>query len=219
MQSMHFQKQLMRQAALQYFLYLPPDYADRSDVPFVLFLHGGGERGSDLQMLKANGIPRLIAEGQEFPFIMAAPQCPLPDRWSDQIDPLAALVEEIASSYRIDRKRIYVTGLSQGGCGTWHLGMRYAHLFAALLPVCGYRPYVHGYAEKSAPLRDMPIWTFHGAQDEIVNVSETEKLVEGLRELGSAIRYTRLEEANHSQCWEQVYSMPEVYDWMLRQSR
>lgn len=219
MQAQHFQKTLSREASLHYFLYLPPAYDGTHPFPLLLFLHGGGERGSDLEMLKANGIPRLIAEGQHFPFVIAAPQCPLPYRWPDQIDSLAALVEDLAASYCVDRHRIYVTGLSQGGCGTWFLGMRYPHLFAALLPVCGYRPYTYGYKEKSLPLRDMPIWTFHGALDEVVEVSETDKLVAGLREHGSAIRYTRFEDANHSGCWERVYAMPEIYDWLLQQAR
>jgi predicted peptidase len=219
MQAQQFRKTVSREVLLDYFLYLPQGYDGVQDFPLLLFLHGGGERGSDLQMLKANGIPRLIAEGQHFPFVIAAPQCPLPYRWPDQIESLAALVEELASTYRIDRRRIYLTGLSQGGCGTWHLGMRYAHLFAALLPVCGYRPYTYGYKEKSLPLRDMPIWTFHGVSDEIVDVSETDKLVEGLREHGSAIRYTRMEGVNHSGCWERVYAMPEIYEWLLQQSR
>lgn len=219
MQTHHFERTLSVQAALDYFLYLPEGYEQQANWPLLLFLHGGGERGSDLERVKNHGIPRLVAEGAQFPFVMIAPQCPLEYRWSDQVDSLAALLESTIHCCQIDPKRVYLTGMSQGGCGAWHLAMRYPHLFAALVPVCGYRPYTYGYKEKAFPLKNIPIWAFHGVQDEIVEVGETEKMVAALHEHGADVRYTPLPEANHQQCWEQVYAMPELYEWLLRQSK
>jgi predicted peptidase len=219
MQPQHFEAQLIQQVKLSYLLYLPPEY-DQHDVwPLLLFLHGGGERGNDLYRLYNHGIPRLIHEGQQFPFIIAAPQCNLPYRWSDQVDALARLVEALMADYKVDSARIYLTGMSQGGCGAWHLAMRYRHLFAALAIVCGYRPYTYGYAEKLLPLCDLPIWAFHGGKDEVVDVSETEKMVAALEQHGAPVRYTPLPDANHQQCWEQAYALPELYEWLLKQSR
>lgn len=219
MQPHRFETQLIRQVEMPYLLYLPPEYDQQDTWPLLLFLHGGGERGSDLNLLFNHGIPRLIHEGQQFPFIIAAPQCDMAHRWSDQIDAVAALLESLLIAHKADRHRVYLTGMSQGGCGAWHLAMHYRHLFAALVPVCGYRPYTYGYVEKSLPLRDLPIWAFHGVRDEIVHVSETEKMVAALREHDAQVCYTPLPEANHRLCWEYAYALPELYEWLLKQSR
>lgn len=219
MQARLLDTRITRQARLAYLLYLPPGYEQQAKWPLLLFLHGGGERGSDLGLLARHGIPRLLAEGQHFPFVVAAPQCPLEHRWSDLLETLAALVDALVDGQRVDARRVYLTGMSQGGCGAWHLAMRCPHLFAALAPVCGYRPYVYGYREKALALRDLPVWAFHGLLDEVIDPGETDKMVAALREHGADVRYTALPKANHRLCWERVYAMPELYEWLLAQSR
>ena len=110
---------------MKYLLYLPPAYDTSEEKwPLLLFLHGAGERGDDLELVKAHGPPKMIAQGRDFPFVVISPQCPKDEWWS--IDALHALLDEIVETYRIDKARIYATGLSMGGYGTWGLACTYA---------------------------------------------------------------------------------------------
>ena len=120
---------------LGYLLYLPKDYAQKDSWPLMLFLHGAGERGNDLQRVKLHGPPKLIAADKEFPFIVVSPQCPK-DRWWEPFE-LTALLDEIVERHKVDQDRIYVTGLSMGGFGTWSLAAYTPDRFAALVPICG----------------------------------------------------------------------------------
>ena len=128
--------------SLKYLLYLPKEYEKKSSWPLMLFLHGSGERGNDLDLVKQNGPPKLIAAGKEFPFIVVSPQCP-DGQWWEPLE-LATLLDEIVQKYKVDRDRIYLTGLSMGGYGTWSLALYQPHRFAALA--------VHGGGRRGADL-------------------------------------------------------------------
>jgi predicted peptidase len=141
---------------LGYLLYLPKDYAEKDSWPLMLFLHGAGERGDDLQRVKVHGPPKLIAAGKEFPFIVVSPQCPKDRSWETL--ELTALVDEIVEKYKVDPDRIYVTGLSMGGFGTWSLAACTPHRFAALVPICG-----GGEPQAAKRIAHVPVWVFHGA--------------------------------------------------------
>ncbi|NMB81308.1 MAG: phospholipase, partial [Ignavibacteria bacterium] len=119
----------------KYLLYLPVDYSDNNKFPLLLFLHGAGERGDDLSLVKKLGPPKMIAEGKEFPFVVVSPQCPVNKRWDTKV--LIALIDEIVAKYKIDEDRIYVTGLSMGGNGTWRLATEIPDRLAAVIPICG----------------------------------------------------------------------------------
>ncbi|HTO94351.1 MAG TPA: PHB depolymerase family esterase, partial [Bacteroidota bacterium] len=120
-----------------YLVYLPPDYGkDERAWPLVLFLHGAGERGTRVELVKRHGPPKLAAAGRQFPFILVSPQCPEDEYWSVPV--LKALLDRILATYRVDRSRIYLTGLSMGGNGTWRMAMAYPDLFAAIAPICGW---------------------------------------------------------------------------------
>ncbi len=120
----------------EYLLYLPEGYAEQeASWPLLLFLHGAGERGDSLDLVNVHGPPKLIEQGQGFPFIVVSPQCPVEQRWS--VKTLDKLLNDIAAQYRVDEDRIYVTGLSMGGFGTWNLAARFPHRFAAIAPICG----------------------------------------------------------------------------------
>src|SRR6185312_8308672 len=120
---------------LKYLIYQPADYDKQDKWPLLLFLHGAGERGDDLELVKKHGPPKLAAEGKDFPFIVVSPQCPK-DRWWEPIE-LVALLDDIGSKYKVDADRIYVTGLSMGGFGTWRLAFYAPDRFAAIAPICG----------------------------------------------------------------------------------
>jgi predicted peptidase len=151
----------------------------------------------------------LVEQGKDFRFILISPQCPLGKRW----DPLAliALLDEVENIYRVDKNRIYVTGLSMGGEGTWNLAFTQPDRFAAIAPVCGRTGSLYLDAGK---IKDLPVWVFHGAKDDVVPISESERMVEVLKECGNDVQFTRYPEANHN-AWTKTYNNLELYKWIL----
>lgn len=206
-----FEKEIQVKAQLQYLLYLPPGYVNSDSLyPLLLFLHGAGERGDDINLVKKNGPPKLIEEGKDFPFIIVSPQCPQNSRWN--VLYLSALLDKIENTYRVDKNRIYVTGLSMGGHGTWELAKFQPDRFAAIAPICGWSDLFELYK-----LKNLPIWVFHGAKDLLVPVTESEKLVNFLKNIGSEVKFTVYPEAGHDS-WTETYNNEELYRWFLQHS-
>lgn len=207
----HFEKEIKLTLPANYLLYLPKDYNDSNEnFPLVLFLHGAGERGTDIEKVKTHGLPKLINQGKDFPFIVVSPQCPENIFWN--VDILIALLNEIVTKYRVDTNRIYVTGLSMGGHGTWELAMRQPDRFAAIAPVCGWAD-----ISKACSIAHIPIWVFHGAKDVVVPIAASEQMVEKLKACGSDVNFTIYPEANHDS-WTETYNNDELYKWFLKHS-
>lgn len=207
----NFQKEIKLTLDANYLLYLPEDYNENEEkFPLVLFLHGAGERGNDLEKVKVHGLPRLVNEGKEFPFIIVSPQCPELVFWNTDL--LSSLVDEIESNYRVDKNKIYVTGLSMGGHGTWSLALTQPNRFAAIAPVCGWADTVN-----ANTIAHLPIWVFHGAKDAVVPVKASKDMVSALKNYGSDVRLTIYPEANHDS-WTETYNNEELYKWLLEQS-
>lgn len=198
---------------LDYLLYLPPDYEKQDAWPLVIFLHGAGERGNDLELVKKHGPPKLIAEGKDFPAIIVSPQCSTGRWWHAQLLELTALVDEIEEKYKVDKSRIYLTGLSMGGFGTWALGAYTPERFAALVPICG-----GGEALAARALTKTPVWAFHGAKDAIVPLKRSEDMVEALKRSKGNVQFTVYPEAQHDS-WTETYANPDVWKWMFEQKR
>jgi predicted peptidase len=200
-------------AGCRYWLYLPADYGKQAGRkwPLMLFLHGVGGCGDDLERVKEHGPPRLIEQGKEFPFIVVSPQCPKGQMWS--ADVLNTLLDAVIKEYSVDQDRVYCTGLSMGGYGTWSLATAYPQRFAAIVPICG-----GGQPAQAARLKPVPIWAFHGARDSIVPVSESEQMVDAVKKVGGDAKLTVYPKARHN-CWARAYSDPEVYDWLLAHRR
>ncbi len=196
---------------LKYLLYLPKDYQSKDSFPLLLFLHGAGERGDDLQLVKQNGPPKLIEAGQDLPFIVVSPQCPK-EKWWESIE-LSALLDEIVEKYKVDQDRIYVTGLSMGGFGTWSLAAFSPDRFAAIVPICG-----GGDPQTTKRIVAIPAWVFHGAKDTVVPLDRSERMVEALKRNGGKARFTVYPEAGHDS-WTATYANPEVFEWLLQQKR
>ena len=197
---------------LDYLLYLPEKNPGSGQKwPLMLFLHGAGERGDDLGLVKRNGPPKLIAEGKAFPFIIASPQCPKDISWSnpEKIIALNALIDQLVANHPIDESRIYLTGLSMGGFGTWSLAATYPDRFAAIAPVCG-----GGNRMEARRLSEMPIWVFHGAKDKVVPISMSQEMVDALKKKGSDVKFTIYPETGHNS-WVEAYNNPELYEWFL----
>ncbi len=221
--SASFKWQSQRGGELKYLLYLPPDYAAKKDErwPLMLFLHGAGERGTDVQRVAIHGPMSLVKKGTNFPFIIVAPQCPDNQRWDTEA--LLQLLEHITAQHAVDTNRIYVTGLSMGGYGTWSLGLKYPEKFAAIAPICGggnIIDMVLAGPEHEAALRALPIWAFHGAKDPVVPLVESERMVDFLKTRAKHpdVKLTVYPEADHNS-WTQTYDNPKFYEWLLAQRR
>lgn len=196
---------------MSYLLYLPEDYGKQESWPLVLFLHGAGERGEDLELVKTHGPPKLIAQGRHFPFIVASPQCPK-ERWWEPIE-LTALLDELVKTHKVDEDRIYVTGLSMGGFGTWRLAAFTPHRFAAIAPICG-----GGEPYWARSFTRLPVWAFHGAKDTAVPLERSQEMVDALKQNGGEPKLTVYPEAGHDS-WSETYNNPKFYEWLLEQRR
>jgi len=194
----------------QYWLYLPDEYGKtKKKWPLILFLHGAGERGSNLNKVAKHGPPKLAKQGKKFPFIIVSPQCPANYWWPTEVEMLNALLDEIIEKYNVDTDRVYLTGLSMGGFGSWSLGCRNPERFAAIAPICGGgQPYVAG------KLKDVPVWAFHGAKDPVVPMQMSEIMVRAINRAGGNAKLTSYPNAGHDS-WTATYNNPELYDWFL----
>ncbi|MBN1933844.1 MAG: prolyl oligopeptidase family serine peptidase [Anaerolineae bacterium] len=227
---------------LNYLLFLPRSYDPGSETmwPLILFLHGSGEKGSslaDLEMLKRYGPPMLVEQQSNFPFVVLSPQC-ASESWESRLETLLELLDTIAASYAVDPQRIYLTGLSMGGFGTWQLALRAPDRFAALAPIAGgYRYRVEanyeGYGQSgvriifdtSMPdhlcdLASVPVWALHGDRDTTVPHEQTaDVIVEALRACGNeSVQYTLYPDTGHD-AWTRTYSDPDLYTWLLEQKK
>ena len=193
--------------------YLPPGYnADPNKKwPLLLFLHGGGEWGSDLSKLTLHGPPRLIKEGKTFPFLVVAPQLPTDEQWLPL--QLNDFLNHIETKYRVDTDRVYVTGLSRGGRGTWNLAMAYPERFAAIAPIAA-----RGDATDVARVKNLPVWAFHGTDDKSMLFERGEAVVTALQKVGGAAKFTVYPGVGHDS-WTQTYANPALYDWLLSHRR
>jgi predicted peptidase len=208
--SLVFSKKITKTVGCKYLLYLPADYAKGDKKwPLMMFLHGAGERGNNPELVKKHGPPKLIAQGEPFDFIIVSPQCPNDVWWPEQIDILISLLDEVEAKYRIDTNRVYLTGLSMGGFGTWRLAERYPQRFAAIAPICGGGEFYAAYR-----LKNVPVWAFHGAKDKIVPVEKSKEMVEAVNAAGGDAKLTVYPEAEHDS-WTQTYDNPQLYEWFL----
>ncbi len=205
-----FEKTVTKTLSCNYLLFLPETYGqEQKSWPMILFLHGAGERGSDIEKVKVHGPPKIVQTRKDFPFIVVSPQCPEGDWWTTKTEVLINLLDDIVARYDVDTERIYLTGLSMGGYGSWALASEYPNRFAAVVPICG-----GGNRIMSLMLKDVPIWAFHGAKDSVVPVEESKEIVEAINARGGNAKLTIYPEANHDS-WTETYNNQELYDWLL----
>lgn len=213
-QSSHsFSKSVHKDLKLNYLLYLPDAYSNDGDSwPLVLFLHGAGERGDDLERVKTHGPPMLVERGEKIPAIVVSPQCPANSWWIDHLEALSYLVDGITRGFRVDEDRIYVTGLSMGGDGAWALAALLPEKFAAAMPISA------GGANRisAVRLRKVAIWAFHGEADPVVPAAEPLAMVENITRFGGNVRLTVYPGVGHDS-WTPTYEDPAVWEWLLSQ--
>lgn len=216
-QSQHtFEQQATITRRLHYLLHLPREYEEEpaKTWPLILFLHGMGERGSDLALVKRHGIAKLVESRPSFPFITVSPQCPAESWWAHHLADLAALLDEVTSTYAVDPRRVYLTGLSMGAFGGWHLLTEYPDRFAAAILICGGHTRYLDLEKRAARVKQVPLWIFHGDADPVVPVAASQQIVDTLQAVGGLVRFTVYPGVGHD-AWTQTYDNPEIYDWLL----
>lgn len=221
--------------SLNYLLYIPPDYMTppQRGWPLVLYLHGLGERGNDPNKVAAGGLPKLVKQGQNYPFLLLSPQCPADKFWEDLYPDVEKLLNNVTAAYSVDSRRIYLTGVSMGSFGAVGLAQRHPERFAALVPIAGgytWDPNIPatGYytLDPNAPipdqicvLKDTPAWLFHGAQDTVIPYLLSQHIAEKLQSCGGSPLFTLYPDAGHVQSWELAYADSALYNWLMSQSR
>ncbi|MCX6327008.1 MAG: prolyl oligopeptidase family serine peptidase [Bacteroidia bacterium] len=197
---------------VNYLLSLPDGYNNDTITkwPVILFLHGKGERGNDLEKVKTHGPPKLINAGEKMPFIVISPQVPDNQWWNPDL--IVLMLKDCVNKYRIDEDRVYLTGLSMGGMGTWAVAMKYPELFAALAPIAG-----AGNTSEAWGLRHTPVWIFHGEKDPLVAVNNARIMYQALIKYGN-VKLTIYPDAGHDS-WSRTYTNPDLYTWFLSHKR
>lgn len=195
----------------RYIRYMPSQVKPGKKLPLIVFLHGSGEAGSDTYSVLANGPWHYADTHPDFPFIILAPQEDRDGEWSP--DRLYEWLLSVEKTVPVDHRRIYLTGLSRGGQGTWDFAMRYPHLFAAIAPVSGYSN-----VNEPCRLKNVPVWAFHGFDDGIVPIKREQPVVDAAKACGVNIHYTVYPGVGHF-VWERTYNDPDLYAWFLRYRR
>jgi len=212
---------------MPYLLFVPEGYDKTKQYPLVLWLHGGGTRGNDLKLLLAHGNEHGIgflarADNQaRYPSFILAPQCPTNKFWGDSqsAQPTAEMrmaleiLDKVREDYSVDSRRLYVMGMSLGGYGTWDIITRQPATFAAAVPICG-----GGNTSKASLIAKTPIWAFHGDEDEMVNVSESQRMIAALKKAGGQPRYTEYKGVGHNS-WVRAFKEPDFLSWIFAQTR
>jgi len=202
--------------SISYLLYLPQDYDADKKSQMILFLHGRGESDGPLSLVAKWGPPRMAAIGDELNYVLVSPQCPGDDSWNKptQQKRLVELLDHIVATYSIDTDHVALTGLSMGGYGSWRLAADHPQRFSAIVPVCG-----GGDPDDAEKLKDLPIWIFHGDQDEAVPFQRSVEMFEAIQKVGGTqVKFTSMEHIGHN-CWSATYATPQLVEWISQQTR
>ena len=196
-----------------YLLYLPASYEKATDQkwPLVIFLHGSGERGTTLNLVRKNGLPYELDLRGDTRYIAVAPQCPANSRWNVEL--LDAMLGDLLKNLRVDEKRVIITGLSLGGMGSWEWACAHPERFAGVIPVCGGTN-----PAKTVSLKGMPIWAFHGDKDGAVKIEGHRAAVEAAQQNGADVKFTVYPGVGHNS-WVKAYAEPELEAWILARGR
>ena len=199
----------------KYVVFVPKDYDGKKEYPVILFLHGSGETGTDGKKQVGTGLGKAIEKMPDFGFIAVFPQSQLRS-WQagkPDADRALAILEAEMKTYKADPNRVYLTGLSMGGYGTWSLAAKYPDKWAAIVPVCG-----GGNPADAAKIKDIPCWDFHGDADTAVKVEKSRDMIKALKEAGGKPEYTEYPGVGHNS-WDKAYGTKELYPWLLKHAK
>ena len=220
--------------AYPYEIYVPATYSTAQQWPVILFLHGAGERGGDRLLQTSNALGAAIRRAPSaYPAIVILPQVPNDSSWVGIPSQVAmTALDNAMAEFRIDPDRVYLTGLSMGGNGTWHLAYRFPERFAAIAPICGFVTTLGGRTFKAAVPTDsgdafqtlarrvakLPTWIFHGEIDQAVPVAQSRQAAEAIRKAGGDVKYTEFLGMDHN-VWDAAYASPQFITWLFAQRR
>jgi predicted peptidase len=198
----------------RYVVFVPHDYKGDKAYPCILFLHGAGSKGTDGNKQVKGGLAAAVRKKEKtFPFIVVFPQAE--KGWQAKgadAKRALAILDELAQTYKVDQKRLYLTGLSMGGSGTWSLAAGYPERWAAMVPICG-----GGDPNTAEKIKHIPCWCFHGDADPIVKVERSREMIKTLKDAGGMPRYDEYPGVGHN-AWDRAYATAELYEWLLKQS-
>jgi predicted peptidase len=198
-------------AGLRYLLHLPAAHGSRTEWPLILFLHGAGERGRDLALVKREGLPRILETLPDFPFVVVSPQESKERPWT--ADALSALLDDVASRFRGDRARVYATGLSSGALAAVELAIRHPEKVAAVAAISASEV-----PSGLCAMKDVAVWIFHNAGDEHVPSARAKRLARALGECGGEVHLTIYPREGHD-AWTETYRRQDLYEWFLKHRR
>jgi predicted peptidase len=217
-----FEKTIEKRLATNYLLYLPASYGmDDRRWPLLVYLHGGGGSGTEIDRLARYPLVERLEREVDFPFVVVSPQCPpgrltghgpMGETWSEHAELVDRLIEELLGTYRLDPDRVVLVGHSMGGYGAWYLAHRYPERFAAVAPMSA--PGVTWWTYRA---KETPFWVFHGEDDQVVPIAESEAMIEAVKEIGGSVRFTRYLGNGHA--IRQPFEEDELFDWLLEQRR
>ncbi|MEG1981047.1 MAG: alpha/beta hydrolase-fold protein [Clostridia bacterium] len=200
-------------AEFNYLEFMPKNYKEGTSYPLVIYLHGSGERGTDINTVANISLPKFAKNGKKYPFYLIAPQINENEEWRFQIDKLNKFLDYLIEHYNVNKNQIYLTGNSLGGIGSWYWAEESGERFAAVVPVCGY-----GDLDKADKLVDIPIWAFHGARDKAVDPNSTIDMVNKINSLGGNAKKTIYKNVQHN-AWDYAYKDEKLFDWLLAQKK
>ena len=201
--------EIVQKHQLGYALHLPADAKEKK--PLIIFLHGSGEKGTDIEKVKIHG-PFKYIKNNELDAYILAPQCPENEEWNAEV--LYRLILKIQKENNIDSNRIYLTGLSLGGWGTWNLAFAHPEMFAAVVPIAGFTDLMQ--SDEACKISSIPTRIFHGLLDDVVNVDYAISIYKKLKTCNANVELTIFDDAGHDS-WSRVYDNQEIYDWMFKQ--
>jgi predicted peptidase len=206
-------KTISKSIGYDFLIQLPRDYGQAGKkFPLIIFLHGSGECGDDLDEVAGHGLPKIAAAKADFPFVLVSPQSPSEKEWWT-VESLDVLLDHVLEEYAVDPDRVYLTGLSMGAYGVWDWACHRPEAFAAIVPIAG-----EGNDDFADDLKYVPVWAFHGAKDHAVSPAEEERMVNAVNKAGGHAKLTMYPDLGHN-AWDRAYRDPALYEWLLSNRR